>query len=301
MAVTLGAQPVREGGDPRRARLPRHRAARDRRLQRQRRAARRLRRRPPARRQHQVPHHRRHEEHRERVRQGDGRRRARAGVVRHRRWPSTSSTTCRRSTGPASRSRPTRGTGSATTGSPHPHAFARRGSYVRTATVTYDGDATCGSSPACASCVVLKTTDSEFHTFYRTATPRSCPPTTGSWPRSVTAQWCTPTPTPTGARPTTRCSPRMSEHLRRPPQPGAAADHVRDGRGDDRRAAGDRRGAVLDAEQAPLRRRPQPVRPGEPERGLPRRRPALRLHRGHHPQRRRPGPRRRAFDPGQGW
>ena len=53
------------------------------------------------------------------------------------------------------------------------------------------------------------------------------------------------------------------------------------------RAAGDRRGAVLAAEQAPLRHRPEPVRAGEPERGVPRRRPAVRLHRGDHPPRRR--------------
>ena len=40
------------------------------------------------------------------------------------------------------------------------------------------------------------------------------------------------------------------------------------------------RGAAVDAQQAPLRRRPVAVRAGEPERGLPRRRPAVRADRG---------------------
>ena len=66
-------------------------------------------------------------------------------------------------------------------GSPHPHAFARRGSYVRTATVTATAD-TPGSSPACATwwCSRPPTRSSTPST--PTATPRSCPPTTGSWP-----------------------------------------------------------------------------------------------------------------------
>ncbi len=47
-----------------------------------------------------------------------------------------------------------------------------------------------------------------------------------------------------------------------------------------RSAPGDRGDPVLDAEQAPLRRGPQPVRPRQPQRGLLRRRPPLRPHRG---------------------
>ena len=53
-----------------------------------------------------------------------------------------------------------------------------------------------------------------------------------------------------------------------------------------------RRGAAVDAQQASLRRGPGAVRAGEPERGLPRRRPPVRADRGRrHPRRRpRPGP-----------
>ena len=46
-------------------------------------------------------------------------------------------------------------------GSPHPHAFARDGGYVRTATVTYDGTNLWVVSGV-RDYVVLKTTDSEF-------------------------------------------------------------------------------------------------------------------------------------------
>jgi urate oxidase len=51
-------------------------------------------------------------------------------------------------------------------GTPHPHAFARRGSYVRTVTVTYDGSQLWVVSGV-RDLIVLKTTDSEFHTFYQ--------------------------------------------------------------------------------------------------------------------------------------
>ena len=50
-------------------------------------------------------------------------------------------------------------------GTPHPHAFARRGAYVRTVTVTYDGTQLWVVSGV-RDLIVLKTTDSEFHTFY---------------------------------------------------------------------------------------------------------------------------------------
>ncbi|CAA9327485.1 MAG: Uricase (urate oxidase), partial [uncultured Nocardioidaceae bacterium] len=71
-------------------------------------------------------------------------------------------------------------------------------------------------------------------------------------------------------------------------QPGAAADAVRDGRRPARRGPERRGGPAVAAEQAPLRGRPQPVRAREPERGLLRRRPAVRAHRGDRPPRRRP-------------
>jgi urate oxidase len=51
-------------------------------------------------------------------------------------------------------------------GSPHPHAFVRHGGYVRTVTVTYDGDNTWVVSGV-DELVVLKTTDSEFWGYYQ--------------------------------------------------------------------------------------------------------------------------------------
>lgn len=51
-------------------------------------------------------------------------------------------------------------------GSPHPHAFARHGGYVRTATVTCDGDQAWVVSGV-DELVVLKTTDSEFWGYYQ--------------------------------------------------------------------------------------------------------------------------------------
>jgi urate oxidase len=51
-------------------------------------------------------------------------------------------------------------------GAAHPHAFVRHGGYVRTATVTYDGDQTWVVSGV-DDLVVLKTTDSEFWGYYQ--------------------------------------------------------------------------------------------------------------------------------------
>ena len=84
--------------------------------------------------------------------------------------------------------------------------------------------------------------------------------------------------------------------VRRGAEPGPAADAVRDGPG---RPRGVRRGGrdqVLGAEQAPLRLRPLPVRPGEPQRGLPRRRPAVRADPGHACMRDDAPPAGRAWD-----
>jgi urate oxidase len=73
-------------------------------------------------------------------------------------------------------------------GSPHPHAFARDGSYVRTATVTYQG----GNASVVSGVkdlVVLKTTDSEFYGFL-TERYTTLPPTHDRvMATSVTAQW----------------------------------------------------------------------------------------------------------------
>jgi urate oxidase len=73
-------------------------------------------------------------------------------------------------------------------GSPHPHAFSRRGSYVRTATVTYDGSELWVVSGV-SDLVVLKTTDSEFHTFYEERYTTLRPTNDRIRATSVTAQW----------------------------------------------------------------------------------------------------------------
>jgi len=73
-------------------------------------------------------------------------------------------------------------------GSPHPHAFARRGSYVRTATVTATADTTWIVSGV-RELVVLKTTDSEFHTFYSDRYTTLVPTDDRIMASSVTAQW----------------------------------------------------------------------------------------------------------------
>jgi len=73
-------------------------------------------------------------------------------------------------------------------GSPHPHAFARVGDYVRTATVTYeDGHAWVVSGVK--DLVVLKTTDSEFHGFLEERYTTLQPTRDRVMATSVTAQW----------------------------------------------------------------------------------------------------------------
>jgi len=74
-------------------------------------------------------------------------------------------------------------------GSPHPHAFSRRGSYVRTATVTYDSDGQLWVVSGVRDLVVLKTTDSEFHTFYEERYTTLQPTNDRIMATSVTAQW----------------------------------------------------------------------------------------------------------------
>ena len=66
--------------------------------------------------------------------------------------------------------------------------------------------------------------------------------------------------------------------LREPRVARAAADALAHGEGSARGPSGDRGDPARGPEQAPLRRRSRPVRRGEPERGLPRGRPAVRAH-----------------------
>ncbi len=80
--------------------------------------------------------------------------------------------------------------------------------------------------------------------------------------------------TPRSGRPCSTGSPTCTA--------GAAADPVGDGPGGARGAAGRAsRCGWSAAQHPPRRRRPRPVRAGEPRRGVPRDRPALRADRGH--------------------
>jgi urate oxidase len=74
-------------------------------------------------------------------------------------------------------------------GSPNPHAFARRGSYVRTSTVTYDDTGQLWLASGISDLVVLKTTDSEFHTFYEDRYTTLQPTDDRIMATSVNAQW----------------------------------------------------------------------------------------------------------------
>ncbi len=73
-------------------------------------------------------------------------------------------------------------------GSPHPHAFARDGGYVRTATVTYDGTTTWVVSGV-QDYVVLKTTDSEFWGYLQDRYTTLKPTNDRVMATSVTSQW----------------------------------------------------------------------------------------------------------------
>ena len=86
-----------------------------------------------------LPDHRRHQEHRERLRQGARRGRPPARVVRHRAGQALRGRHRAGAPGPDQARDVPVGPAVATTAPPHPHAFARDGGHVRTATVTYDG------------------------------------------------------------------------------------------------------------------------------------------------------------------
>jgi len=73
-------------------------------------------------------------------------------------------------------------------GAPHPHAFARDGGHVRTATVTYDGDQSWVVSGV-KDLVLLKTTDSEFHSFLQDPYTTLPPTRDRVMATTVTAQW----------------------------------------------------------------------------------------------------------------
>ncbi len=154
-------------------------------------------------------------------------------------------------------------------GGQHPHAFARHGGYVRTATVTYDGEHTWVVSGV-DELVVLKTTDSEFWGYYQDRYTTLKPTNDRIMATKAKIQWWhtdADRDVDWGKSYETVLG-TLTERLCWSPQSGAAADDLCDGRGGARSRRWNRRDQVLDAEQASLRDRSQPVWAGQPERGL---------------------------------
>ena len=79
-------------------------------------------------------------------------------------------------------------------GVPHPHAFARDGGHVRTTTVTRSSAGQEWVVSGVRGLVVLKTTDSEFHTFYADRYTTLAPTTDRVMATEVTSQWWHATP-----------------------------------------------------------------------------------------------------------
>ncbi|MEP6979594.1 MAG: factor-independent urate hydroxylase [Nakamurella sp.] len=73
-------------------------------------------------------------------------------------------------------------------GSDHPHAFVRDGGYIRTASVTYDGD-TIWAVSGVNDYVVLKTTDSEFFGYMQEKYTTLKPTHDRVMATAVTSQW----------------------------------------------------------------------------------------------------------------
>ena len=142
-------------------------------------------------------------------------------------------------------------------GSPHPHAFVSDGSYVRTATVTYE-DGAARIVSGVKDLVLLKTTDSEFHDFLQDRFTILKPTTDRVMATAAVIQWLHSEQDVDWAKSYDDALSTIDRRLRRPSQPGAAADRLGDGQGAPREPAGDCRDALLDAEQASLRRRSRP-------------------------------------------
>ena len=173
-------------------------------------------------------------------------------------------------------------------GAPHDHSFVRSGEETRTAVVQIDGDETFVVS-GLKDCVVLKSTGSEFHGF-----PRDRYTTLAETDDRILATSLTAVvalldlgidydATYDGIK-QTLLETFASVHSLALQQSifemgKAVLEQLRRGR----------RGEAVVPQQAPLPGRPGAVRPGQPGRGLLRRRPSLRADRGHRRPRGRPG------------
>ena len=154
-----------------------------------------------------------------------------------------------------------------------------------------------GSSPGSRTwCCSRRPTRSSGATS-RTSTPPWRRPTTGSWRPRCSRSGTTPARRSTGASPTmVSWSPLQDTFAG---HHSLALQHTLYEMGSAALAGQPEIAEVRFSapEQAPLRLRPGPLRPGQRQRGVPRRRPALRPDRGHRPPRRRPRPAARPSTP----
>ncbi len=137
------------------------------------------------------------------------------------------------------------------------HAFTQSGREVRFAAAVCSGDASWVVS-GLSDLVVLKTTDSEFHGFPRDRYTTLQETSDRVLATAVRARW-----RHAGDASLRRGTRRAGGDVRRPSLALAAADAVRDGLGGARGVPDGRRDPPLDAQQAPLRRRPLAVRARE--------------------------------------
>ena len=169
-------------------------------------------------------------------------------------------------------------------GSGHDHSFVRRGPEVRTAVVTTDdssGERRVWVVSGVQDLVILKSTGSGFKGFLKDKYTTLQETEDRIMATALTARWRYEHTNVDDWNKTyddikrTMLEVFAGELLR-----GPAADAVPDGQGGAGGAPRGGRDQVLGAQQTPLRGRPVAVRRGEQQRGLHRRRPALRPHRG---------------------
>ena len=180
-------------------------------------------------------------------------------------------------------------------GSGHDHSFVRRGPEVRTTVVTTDdsaGERRVWVVSGVQDLVILKSTGSGFKGFLKDKYTTLQETEDRIMATSLTARWrYEHTNVDDWNKAYDDIKRTMLEVFAGDLLPGPAADALPDGQGG---AGGTPRGGrdqVLGAQQAPLRGRPVAVRRGEQQRGLHRRRPALRPDRGHRRARGRLRPR----------
>ena len=166
----------------------------------------------------------------------------------------------------------------------HDHSFVRRGPEFRTTVVTTDdsaGERRVWVVSGVQDLVILKSTGSGFKGFLKDKYTTLQETEDRIMATSLTARWrYEHTNVDDWNKTYDDIKRTMLEVFARQVLRSPAADAVPDGRGGARGTSRGGRDQVLRTQQAPLRRRPVAVRRGEQQRGLHRRRPALRPDRG---------------------